>query len=63
MAVFPRGKTADDMARRKIAAINEIIKTLDDGERVTYVDMGPKLIEPSSEIAPDMVPNFLHPTA
>jgi len=35
---------------------------LDDGKRVTYIDLGPKIIEPDGTISPEMMPDFVHPT-
>ena len=63
MAVFPRGKTSADPARQKVEAINTIIKSLDDGDRVSFVDIGPKMIETDGTLAPEMAPDALHPTA
>lgn len=63
MGVFPRGKSANDPARLKVAAVNKQIATLDDGHRVSYVDIGAKLVEHDGSISPDMMPDFVHPTA
>jgi lysophospholipase L1-like esterase len=63
MAVFPRGKTANDGNRLKLAAVNTQIAALDDGQRVSFVDIGSKLTEKDGEIIPEMMPDALHPTA
>jgi lysophospholipase L1-like esterase len=63
MAVFPRGAQATDGGRVKVAEINAKIASLGDGDRVSFVDIGSKLIEPNGEILPSMMPDALHPTA
>jgi len=60
--IFPRGQNANDGGRRKVAAVNERIKLLDDGKRVTYIDLSPKMIDPDGTIAQEMMPDFVHPT-
>ncbi|MBW8863416.1 MAG: GDSL family lipase [Verrucomicrobia bacterium] len=62
LGIFPRGETPDDGGRRKVAAVNEIIKKLEDGQRVSYIDFGPKMIGPDGTIARSMMPDFVHPT-
>lgn len=62
LGIFPRGETADDGGRRKVAAVNELIRHLDDGQRISYVDIGPKMIEPDGTITRSMMPDFVHPT-
>jgi len=63
MGIFPRGEKPTDGGRRKVAAVNSIIKSLDDGQRVTFIDIGPQMIEPDGTISRDMMPDFVHPTA
>jgi lysophospholipase L1-like esterase len=60
--IFPRGQNANDGGRRKVAAVNEKIKLLGDGTRVTYLDLSPKMIEADGSISPEMMPDFVHPT-
>jgi lysophospholipase L1-like esterase len=62
MGIFPRGRTADDGGRRKVAAVNAQIKELGGTDRVTYLDIGPKMIEADGSISPDMMPDSVHPT-
>ena len=63
MGVFPRGEKPTDGARRKMAEVNAQIKMYDDGQRVSYVDIGPQMIEADGTISREMMPDFLHPTA
>jgi lysophospholipase L1-like esterase len=60
--IFPRGQNPNDGGRRKVAAVNEKIKLLDDGKRVTYIDIGPKMLEADGTISSDMMPDYVHPT-
>jgi lysophospholipase L1-like esterase len=63
MGIFPRGEKPTDGGRLKVAAVNSQIKALDDGQRVTFIDIGAQLIEPDGMISRDMMPDFVHPTA
>jgi lysophospholipase L1-like esterase len=63
MGIFPRGEKPADGGRRKVAAVNAIIKSLDDGRRVTFIDIGAQLIGLDGTISSDMMPDFVHPTA
>lgn len=63
MAILPRGRTPDDPSRLKVAAVNKRIATLDDGQHVSFVDIGPQLVETDGTISTDMMPDFVHPTA
>jgi lysophospholipase L1-like esterase len=63
MGIFPRGEKPTDGGRRKVAAVNSQIKALDDGQRVTFVDISAQMIEPDGTISRDMMPDFVHPTA
>lgn len=60
--IFPRGQNANDGGRRKVTAVNEKIKLLDDGKRVTYIDLSAKMIEDDGSISSAMMPDFVHPT-
>ena len=62
MGIFPRGEKPTDGGRRKVAAVNEIIKGLADDKRVTFIDIGSRLIGPGDIISRDMMPDFVHPT-
>jgi len=39
MGIFPRGEKPGDGGRRKVAAVNSRIKTLNDGQRITFIDI------------------------
>jgi lysophospholipase L1-like esterase len=63
MGVFPRGEQPTDGGRQKVAAVNNIIKSLNDGKRVSFVDISSQLVQPDGTISKDMMPDFVHPTA
>jgi hypothetical protein len=39
MGILPRGERPTDGGRRKVAAVNALIKSLDDGKGVTFIDV------------------------
>lgn len=63
LGVFPRAVSATDPARAKIAAINKLISTFDDGKQVTYLDIGAKFLEPDGTLSAEIMPDALHPSA
>ena len=63
MAVFPRGRTPSDPSRVKVEAVNHLVSALDDGRRVSFVDIGSSLIEPDGSISAETMPDYLHPAA
>jgi lysophospholipase L1-like esterase len=60
LGVFPRDTKASPM-RKKVDDINEIIKTLDDGTMVKYLDIGAKFLDDQGELPKDVMPDKLHP--
>lgn len=63
MSVFPRGKTAEDGMRKKVVAINAIIKDYGDGKDVFYVDVFNKFLDEQGNLPKDIMPDALHPNA
>ena len=64
LAVFPRGKTADDKFRAQIKKVNDSIAKLDDGGKtVKYLDIGEKFLSSDGTLPPDVMPDALHPNA
>jgi lysophospholipase L1-like esterase len=63
LGVFPRGAAANNPDRDWISKINAIISTYEDGKRVTYLDFGAKFLQPDGTLTPDIMPDFLHPSA
>ena len=60
LGVFPRGESANNPFRAKIAAINTIIAKLDDGEKVVFLDIGQKFLQPDGTLSKEIMPDFLH---
>ena len=61
--IFPRGQSPQDPARAKIKEINQTISKLGDGQKVIYVDFGDKFLEADGTMSPEVMPDFLHPSA
>jgi len=60
LGVFPRGERPDNPIRAKLAAVNEIIATLDDGENVKYLDIGERFLHDDGTLSREIMPDFLH---
>ena len=60
-ALLPRGEP-DDPLRAKLADVNARIAGLADGTHVRYVDAGPGFIDSNGTIAPELMPDKLHPS-
>ncbi len=67
MAIFPTGADPADPIvadkRRKIAFVNESLAALDDGDRVRYLDLGPRLMGADGALPPSILPDALHLSA
>jgi len=63
LGVFPRGPQAKAPVRAWIAKINGIISAYNDGNRVTFLDIGAKFLQPDGTLTADIMPDFTHPSA
>jgi beta-glucosidase len=63
LGVFPRGATADNDLRKKVVAINALIKEFGDGKDVTYLDLSAKFLDEQGNLPKDIMPDALHPNA
>ena len=61
--IFPRGNEATDPSRTRIKEINKIIATYADGKNVRFLDFGDKFLEADGTMSPEVMPDFLHPSA
>jgi beta-glucosidase len=61
--VFPCDEQPSSGKRALVAEINKRIAPLADGDRVRYLDLGPKLLNPDGTISKEVMPDFLHPSA
>jgi len=62
LAIFPRSPNATDPIRAKIAAINQKLSALQ-SDRVTFLDIGSKFLQPDGTLTKEIMPDFLHPSA
>lgn len=62
LGIFPRSPRAKDPVRAKVIAINSEVSALDDGKRVTYLDIGSKFLQPDGTLTSEIMRDFLHPT-
>src|SRR4029079_10111530 len=62
LAIFPRGQQPD-ATRAKVSEVNRRIARLDDRDDVTFLDIGAKFLEPDGHISPEVMYDYLHPTA
>lgn len=63
MALFPRGATASDPSRAKIAAINAQLPAIAKSAGATLLDLGPQFLDGKGSIPGDLMPDSLHPSA
>jgi len=61
LEIFPRGAQPNP-AREKVAEVNTIAK-LDGDLNVTYLDLGKVFLEPDGTVSPEVMNDYLHPTA
>jgi lysophospholipase L1-like esterase len=61
LGILPRAPKPD-AGRAKINEVNALLAKLDGQNGVTYLDVGPKLIEPDGSITREVMGDFLHPT-
>jgi len=61
LGVFPRA-TSNSPMRQKIAAINQIIRKLDDGKKTRFLDIGTVFLDAQGEIPKEVMPDGLHPS-
>ncbi|MBI1785818.1 GDSL family lipase [Candidatus Sumerlaeota bacterium] len=59
LAVFPRSEKPDEL-RNKLIEVNKLIEKLDRQRKVTFLDIGPKFVQPDGTISKDIMPDFLH---
>lgn len=62
LGLFPRGWDANEFRwyAPRIARVNAVISKLDDGKKVRYLDIGPKLLEPDGTISRTVFKDGLH---
>ena len=64
LAIFPRGATDEDPGRMRNDKVNKLIAELADNERVFFMDINAKLLEPDGKtLSKTIMPDLLHPNA
>jgi N-acetylglucosamine-6-sulfatase len=61
LGVFPRGVKADDSKRKINVEINNLISKLHNGERIHYLDISDKFLNPEGVLTKEIMPDALHP--
>ena len=61
LAIFPRGAgEANNPGRTKNKAVNALIAKFDDGQKVHYLDIGPKFLTADGTLSKEIMPDLLH---
>lgn len=60
LGIFPRAEKPADSQRAKINQINTTIAKLDDGQRIHFLDIGQKFLQPDGSISKAIMEDFLH---
>ena len=63
LGIFPRGPDADDAKRKSNIATNDIIKSLDDGKAVYYLDISQDFLADDGTLSREIMPDLLHLSA
>ena len=60
LGTFPRGESPHAEARLNNAAVNQLIRHYADGDRIHYLDIGRKFVEPDGTLKAGLFPDDLH---
>ena len=60
LGVFPRGEKADDPMRKLNVQINDTLKSMDELDYVTFLDIGGEFLESDETISAEVMPDRLH---
>ncbi|MDA1039908.1 MAG: platelet-activating factor acetylhydrolase IB subunit [Planctomycetota bacterium] len=60
LGIFPRGAGPDDTRRLVNVGANELVKSIDDGKSVFYLDIGPKFLTADGVLEKRIMPDLLH---
>jgi len=62
MAVFPREEQPDHPRRILINKINTLLKVFASENKITFIDITPKMLTPDGILTREMAPDFCHPS-
>ena len=60
LGIFPKGEKADDPLRARIQAVNQLLIRFADGSRVTYLDVGKRLLTEDGTLTKAIAPDGGH---
>lgn len=61
LALFPRAANTDSPSRLKITAVNALLPSLADGQRVRFADYGRYFVNLDGSLRTSLLPDYLHP--
>jgi lysophospholipase L1-like esterase len=61
LGIFPRGANKEDKFRQQNEATNAIVKGYADGQKIFFLDVGAKFLEPDGTLTKTIMPDLLHP--
>jgi lysophospholipase L1-like esterase len=62
LGILPRDERPDSELRKKVRETNLLIQHLSDGDRITYLDLGPNFLDDEGKMPARLMADFLHPT-
>ncbi len=62
LAIFPRGADKNDPLRMKNEGANAIVKKLDDGKHVFFLDINQEFLTADGVLEKEIMPDLLHPS-
>jgi lysophospholipase L1-like esterase len=62
LGILPYGEQPGTAERARVAEANALLAVLGEDERVDYHDIGPAFLQPDGSIAPEIMPDALHPS-
>lgn len=63
LGVLPRRELANHPDRESVRSVNRLLSRLQDGDHVTYLDLGNKLLQPDGSMTKEVTKDFTHLTA
>lgn len=63
LGIFPRASQPDDPLRARVKAINRLLAGTVPNAKTIFADIGEKFLKPDGTLSPDIMSDFLHPTA
>jgi len=62
MGVFPRSAEANNPFRPKISALNGLLASYAKTQDITFLDIGPQLLQPDGSLSTEVMNDGVHPT-